>query len=101
MGLNLAKAMIQFRGFFMHPLPVAWTCVMLRAGLLMGDLLVVFQGSDALLDAAQLFREYPEVALIASLFRGHQPRFRQRGPKAIVNVANGSLYFRRQDFAMV
>jgi hypothetical protein len=62
---------------------------MLRTGLLMEDLLVVFQGSDALLDAVQLFREYTEVALIASLFRGHQPSFRQRGPTAIVNAVNG------------
>lgn len=64
---------------------------MLRTGLLMEDLLVVFQGSDALLDAAQLFREYTEVALIASLFRSHQPSFRQCGPKAIVNALNGNF----------
>jgi len=88
--------MIQLCGFLVHPLPIAWTCVMLRTGLLMEDLLVVFQGSDALLDAAQLFREYTEMALIASLLRGHQPRFRQCSPKAIVNTVNGNFLFVRK-----
>jgi hypothetical protein len=68
-GFNLAKTMIQLRGFLVHPLPIVWTCVMLRTGLPMEDLLVAFQRSDALLDAAQLFCEYTEVVLIASLLR--------------------------------
>jgi hypothetical protein len=49
--------MIELRGFLVHPLPIVWTCVMLRPILLMDDLLVVFQRSDVPLDAAQLFRE--------------------------------------------
>ena len=67
--------------------------VLLQAGLLTGDLQVVFELRDALLDAAQLFREYQKVGLIAGLLRGHQPRFRQCGTKAVLNAVNGAFQF--------
>jgi len=91
-GFNLAKAAVKLSGLLAHPLPVCRICVLFPAGPLREDSLVGFERGDALLDAAQLFRQYQEVVLIAGLLGCHQPRFGQCGP-ARLNVVIGTLQF--------